>query len=87
MPCHGPKGSEVVHVPAGERTCPDCGGPLVTVSGTQEALFWLHGFGYGEQHVRESCPGCGWYREHESAVRPARREGRVSNLNGQEHRA
>ena len=70
MPCHGPKGSALAHLPAGKRLCPECGEPLVTVARTQEALFWMHGFGYGEQGVRDSCRACGWHREYETVVKP-----------------
>lgn len=73
MPCHGPKGTALVHLPAGTRTCPECGELLVTAVATQEALFWLHGFGYGEQVTRDSCRSCGWHREFETAARPTRK--------------
>lgn len=70
MPCHGPKGTDLVHVPSGEQTCPECGTTMVTAASTQDALFWIHGFGWGEQQVRTSCPACGHFSSYDTVVPP-----------------
>jgi hypothetical protein len=72
MPCHGPKGKALVHLPTGQRLCPKCGQPLVVVASTQDALFWLHGFGWGEQTVRDSCRACGYFHQFETIVPPSK---------------